>query len=204
VQADYLALADDAEEETVDKFFEAYLLWLFGFVLFCSSQGDAVVRYLIPHARRIASTPLHVVPQINWGNSVLADAYRGICSGVLKGRSAEQILLGCPLLQLWCHERFAIGQPIVPLYAYEPLTKGHDQCDRFTMGSLWCRRTVISYISLSIYLSILSSLFNPYLGFTFGLYVGLVRPRPDEEGVQGLRRSVRRSHGRGRQVDALL
>jgi hypothetical protein len=57
VQTDYLA--DDAEEETVDRFFETYLLWLFGFVLFCSSQGDAVVRYLIPHAQRIAYAPLH-------------------------------------------------------------------------------------------------------------------------------------------------
>jgi hypothetical protein len=36
VQADYLA--DDDEQETVDRFFEAYLLWLFGFVLFCSSR----------------------------------------------------------------------------------------------------------------------------------------------------------------------
>jgi hypothetical protein len=40
VQADYLA--DDAKQETVDRFFEAYLLWLFGFMLFCSSQDDAV------------------------------------------------------------------------------------------------------------------------------------------------------------------
>jgi hypothetical protein len=96
VQADYLA--DDAEQETIDRFFEAYLLWLFGFVPFCSSQGDAVMRYLIPHARRIADAPLDVVPQISWGNSVLASAYRGLCSGVSKGRAAKPILLGCPLL----------------------------------------------------------------------------------------------------------
>jgi hypothetical protein len=135
VQADYLA--DDAEQEIVDRFFEAYMLWLFGLVLFCSSQGDAVLRYLIPHPRRIADAPLDVVPQISWGNSVLASAYRGLCSVVLKGRSAEPILLGCPLLlQLWCHERFAIGRPVVPLYAYEPLPEGHDPRDRFTMGSL--------------------------------------------------------------------
>jgi hypothetical protein len=98
VQADYLA--DDVEYETVDKFFEVYLLWLFGFVLFCSSQGDAVATYLIPHARRIANGPLHVMPQISWGNFVLTSAYRGLCSGVLKGCSTEPILLGCPLLQL--------------------------------------------------------------------------------------------------------
>jgi hypothetical protein len=33
---------------------------------------------------------------------------------------------------------------------YEPLPQGHDPRDHFTMGSLWCLRTVISYLSLSI------------------------------------------------------
>jgi hypothetical protein len=48
-----------------------------------------------------ADAPLDFVPQISWGNSVLASAYRGLCSGVLKGRATELILLGCPfLLQL--------------------------------------------------------------------------------------------------------
>jgi hypothetical protein len=145
--------------------------------LFCSSQGDAVARYLIPHARRITDAPLDVVPQISWGNSILASAYRGLCSGVLKGRSAEPILLDCPLLlQLWCHERFAIGHPVIPLYAYEPLPEGYDLCDRFTMGSLWCLQKVICYLSLSICLSISSSLFNRLLSFTFGLYADLIRP----------------------------
>jgi hypothetical protein len=88
----------NTEQETVDRFFEAYLLWLFGFVLFCSSQGDVVVRYLIPHARRITDALLDAVPQISWGNSVPASTYRGLCSGVSKGRAAEPILLGCPLL----------------------------------------------------------------------------------------------------------
>jgi hypothetical protein len=72
--------------------------------------------------------------------------------------------------------RFAIGHPIVPLYAYEPLPEGHDPRDRFTMGSLWCLQKVISYLSLSNCLSILSSFFNRHLGFTFGLYADLVHP----------------------------
>jgi hypothetical protein len=120
VQADYLA--DDVEPETVDRFFEVYLLWPFGFVLFCSSQGDVEARYLIPHARRIGDAPLDDVPHISWGKYVLTGTYRGLCSGVLKGRSAEVTLLSCPLLlQLWCHERFTIGQPVVSLHAYEAL-----------------------------------------------------------------------------------
>jgi hypothetical protein len=80
VQVDYIA--DDAEQETVDRFFEAYLLWLFGFVLFCSLQGDAVTRYLNPDTRRIADAPLDVVPHISWGNYVLASAYRAVLGGV--------------------------------------------------------------------------------------------------------------------------
>jgi hypothetical protein len=76
----------------------------------------------------------------------------GLCSGVSKGRAAKPILLGCPLLlQLWCHEWFVIGQPVVPLYAYEPLLEGHDPRDHFPMGSLWGLWKVISYLSLSIF-----------------------------------------------------
>jgi hypothetical protein len=67
------------EQETVNKFFEAYLLWLFGFVLFCSSKGDAVARYLIPHAQRIADAPLHAMPQIAWATLFLR-ARTGACA----------------------------------------------------------------------------------------------------------------------------
>jgi hypothetical protein len=46
VQADYMA--DDADDQMSDRFLEVYLLWLFGWVLFCKSAGDSVSRYLIP------------------------------------------------------------------------------------------------------------------------------------------------------------
>jgi hypothetical protein len=100
VQADYLA--DDAEQETVDRFFEAYLLWLFEFVLFCSLQGDAVPMYLILHARRITDVPLDAVPQIIWGNSVLASAYRGAVLGGVEGScsGADPSRLSSPSLAL--------------------------------------------------------------------------------------------------------
>jgi hypothetical protein len=75
VRVDYLT--DDAQAEIVDRFFEAYLLWLFGFVLFRNSLGDAVSRYWIPHARRIPNAPLDVVPHVNWGNAVLSYTYGG-------------------------------------------------------------------------------------------------------------------------------
>jgi hypothetical protein len=77
MRADYLA--DDAELETVDRFFEAYLLWLFRFVLFCSSQGDAVARYLIPYARRITDAPLDAVPR-SVGATLFLRARTGGCA----------------------------------------------------------------------------------------------------------------------------
>jgi hypothetical protein len=96
LQADYTA--DDADDPTSDRFFEVYLLWLFGWVLFCESAGDSVSRYLIPWAQRIADAPLEQMPQINWGSVVLAATYRGMCSAVTRPASREGILLGCPLL----------------------------------------------------------------------------------------------------------
>jgi hypothetical protein len=44
---------------------EAYLLWLFGYVMFYGSQGDAISRFLISHARRIADATVEEMPQIN-------------------------------------------------------------------------------------------------------------------------------------------
>jgi hypothetical protein len=63
MQVDYLA--DDAQPGEVDKFLEAYLLWLFGFVMFCESAGDEVSKYLIPYARMITDAPLDAVPLIS-------------------------------------------------------------------------------------------------------------------------------------------
>jgi hypothetical protein len=41
-------MADDADDQTSDRFLEVYLLWLFGWVLFCESAGDSVSRCMIP------------------------------------------------------------------------------------------------------------------------------------------------------------
>jgi hypothetical protein len=51
-------MVDEPDADTEARHFEAYLLWLFGYVLFCSSQGDAVPKQLIPYARAIADAPL--------------------------------------------------------------------------------------------------------------------------------------------------
>jgi hypothetical protein len=123
---------------------EVYLLWLFGWVLFCESAGDSVSQCMIPWAQRIADAPLEKMPQISWGSAVLAATYRGLCSAVTRPRSREAILLGCPLLlQMWIHEWFDIGRPRTDLSEYKPPTDGTDLADLPTMGSLWCLRKVM-------------------------------------------------------------
>jgi hypothetical protein len=70
-------MADDVDDPTSDRFLEVYLLWLFGWVLFCESARDSVSRYMIPWAQRIADAPLKQMPQISWGSAVLVATYRG-------------------------------------------------------------------------------------------------------------------------------
>jgi hypothetical protein len=41
-------MADDADDQTSDRFLEVYLLWLFGWMLFYESAGDSVSRCMIP------------------------------------------------------------------------------------------------------------------------------------------------------------
>jgi hypothetical protein len=68
-------MADDADDHTSDRFLEVYLLWLFGWVLFCESAGDSVSWCMIPWVQRIADAPLEQMPQISWGGAVLAATY---------------------------------------------------------------------------------------------------------------------------------
>jgi hypothetical protein len=109
-------------------------------VLFCGSQGQAVSKYLIPCARRIAEAEdVDQVPQISWGSAVLAGTYRGLCSCVSKGAAEEGILLGCPLLvQLWSYEHLQVGRPTVDLSPFAAPPEGHDDVDLPIKGSLWC------------------------------------------------------------------
>jgi hypothetical protein len=100
-------MRDDADEQTSNMHLEAYLLWLFDYMMFCGSQGYAVSRFLIPHAWRIVESTVEM-PQINWVATVLAAAYRGLCTGCTK-TGTKSILLGCPLLlHLWSYERLLV------------------------------------------------------------------------------------------------
>ena len=84
----------DADNATVARHLEAYLLWLFGWVMFCSSQGDSCPKQLVPLARSIADAPLHEVPQFSWASAILAATYRGLCMGMRRSQQRSPSLLG--------------------------------------------------------------------------------------------------------------
>src|SRR5881394_2015063 len=103
-------LAKDADISSVDRSLEAYLLWLFGCIMFNNSHADSVDRVLMPYALEIADAADEDVPTWSWGSAVLAATYRGLCDTCSKNK-ADAILTGCPLLlQLWAYERFAVGR----------------------------------------------------------------------------------------------
>jgi len=115
--ADYMR--DDADDATIARHLEAYILWLFGWIMFCSSQGDSCPKQLVPVARAIAETRLDDVPQFSWASAMLAVTYRGLCTGVTKVSAEEPIFVGCPLLiQLWSYERFPVGRPEMDFEPY--------------------------------------------------------------------------------------
>ena len=93
MQADYIR--DDA---TVARHLEAYILWLFGWIMFCSSQGDSCPKQLILVARAIANARLDDIPQFSWASAVLAATYRGLCTNVTKVSAEEPVFVECPLL----------------------------------------------------------------------------------------------------------
>src|SRR5438105_4149240 len=72
-------LAEDADIGSIDRSLEAYLLWLFGCIMFNNSNGDSVDRVLMPYAREIADAAEEDVPTLSWGSTVLAAMYRGLC-----------------------------------------------------------------------------------------------------------------------------
>ena len=90
-------LAEDAEDWRVRRHLEAYLLWLFGWVLFTSSHHDSVDKHLIWYAQQIADAPLDDVPQFSWGSAMLACTEGALCDACTR-RSSTGTLAGCPLL----------------------------------------------------------------------------------------------------------
>jgi len=135
-------LAHDADEDSVTRSLEAYLLWLFGYIMFNNSHGAYVDRVLVPYAQEIAEAAVEEMPQYSWGSAVLAATYRGLCKASVQNKH-NAIFTGCPiLLQLWSYERITIGRPIIDHSPYEPDMYGDTEDDRPTLGTLWYARQV--------------------------------------------------------------
>src|SRR5207253_10021041 len=90
-------LAEDADIDSVTRSLEAYLLWLFGCIMFNNSHGDSVDRVLMPYAGEIANAVEDDVPTWSWGSAVLASTYRGLCDACSK-TNEHVVLTECPLL----------------------------------------------------------------------------------------------------------
>ncbi|WVZ51117.1 hypothetical protein U9M48_002293 [Paspalum notatum var. saurae] len=82
------------DEYEVAVHLEAYVLWLMGWVMFCSSAGSFVAKGLLPFARYVADAPLDAIPRFSRGSAVLAATYRGLCTARFKSSGAEPIFGG--------------------------------------------------------------------------------------------------------------
>lgn len=141
----------DADDYAVARHLEAYLLWLFGWVMFTGTHGTSVSKTLVPYAADLADAQLQALPQYSWASAVLAATYRGLCDACVKV-DATAVLTGCPLLlQLWSYERFAIGRPLMDHTSYGEALYGEVGVDGPTMGTLWCRRRVSTRSPCYIY-----------------------------------------------------
>ncbi|XP_039827421.1 serine/threonine-protein phosphatase 7 long form homolog [Panicum virgatum] len=76
-------LPADANEYSVTRSLEAYLLWLFSYIIFNNTHGNSVDRILLPYAREIVDGD-EDVPPYSWGEAVLAATYRGLCDSCRK------------------------------------------------------------------------------------------------------------------------
>src|SRR5438552_3474370 len=103
-------MAAEPTAELVARHLEAYLLWLFGLVMFTTSHGDTDARWIL-YVRAIADG--EEVAPVSWGSTVLCATYRGLCEACTRTRGHSN-LTGMPiLLQLWSFERFPVGRPLV-------------------------------------------------------------------------------------------
>jgi len=135
-------MVDEPGEDTVARFLEAYLLWLFGWTMFTSTHGNAVGKQLIHFARSIADAPLDDIPQYSWASAVLAATYRGLCDACTKDEPHAN-LTGCALLlQLWSYCRFQVGRPKVSYDPFPHTFWGDTDVDGPVAGTVWCRRRV--------------------------------------------------------------
>jgi hypothetical protein len=66
------------------RYLEAYLLWLFKWVMFCNAHDNSVDKTLLLYMVAIADSQEGQVPWWSWDSVVLATTYRGLFQGCTK------------------------------------------------------------------------------------------------------------------------
>jgi hypothetical protein len=131
-------IREDADEKTSNRHLEAYLLWLFGYVMFCGSQGDAVSRLLTPTRGGLPTPPWRTCPR-STGCCGFGRDVQGLCTGCTKTGTQSILLEFSLLLHLWSYKRLPVGRPSVDRSPCRALEEGHNPTNRPTMGSMWCQ-----------------------------------------------------------------
>jgi hypothetical protein len=150
----------DLSRPQIDRCLEAYILWLFGKVMFTDNHVNTVDARYISIAREIADARYaHDIVPRSFGSAVLAATYRGMCKACLR-RSETSALIGCPLLlQLWSYERFPIGRPNIYVEdPYDVRQMDANPIDLPTFGTVWTRRAVCFFIMTGTFYSMLTNL----------------------------------------------
>ncbi|XP_057548218.1 serine/threonine-protein phosphatase 7 long form homolog [Amaranthus tricolor] len=101
----FSVLEDDADDVTVERHACAYILYLFGCIMFPDKSGDSVQLMYLPQLG-----DLEWVDEYSWGSATLAYLYRNLCRA---SREDAKDIGGCLLLQKWFWEHIHIGRPII-------------------------------------------------------------------------------------------
>ena len=126
---------DEPTHHQVYQYTRAYILDLFGSLLFTDSSGDSVpVMYL--QFLRDLDAPV----QYNWGGAVLALLYRNLCRAVTRSARMPKTIWGpMVLLQHWAWSRLPCGRPRA-LNNWEPNWGSPDRESCPAFGEKWCCR----------------------------------------------------------------
>lgn len=102
----------DAPDEVVRAHLVAYLLYLFDWALFSTTQDDWMYLNFVCNAEFLANAEAGVIPWYSWGSVVLYATCRALCDASRRDTGVKPVLAFCyMLLQLWSESTFVLGGP---------------------------------------------------------------------------------------------
>ncbi|WVZ72122.1 hypothetical protein U9M48_020633 [Paspalum notatum var. saurae] len=130
------SLHPDTDDESVRRSLEAYLLWLFGFIMFKNGTSNSVDKVLIPYAREIADAPrgclfpFGVGVQLCWRRRTVAFVMPAVRMRATQGFRAARYYYSCGRTSGW---------PWVDLLWTIEAMWHSTTASMTTMGRLWAR-----------------------------------------------------------------